>query len=104
MALKQENSRNSLSKIQWCWLAFCLMGIFITNSICWAKSERARLKSYKKMALSAMFRRAKIVWNRLLICSVLAVLGKHGITEGILVIDDKNHCRSKNLEKVALFT
>ncbi|BBI17684.1 transposase [Neochlamydia sp. S13] len=100
VALKQKNPHNNLSKIQWCWLAFCLMGILVTNSICWAKFERAGLKSYKKMALSAMFRCAKIAWNSLLICSVRAVLHKHGITEGVLVIDDKDHSRSKNAEKL----
>ncbi|BBI17820.1 Uncharacterized protein NCS13_1_1625 [Neochlamydia sp. S13] len=52
------------------------------------------------MALSAMFRRAKIAWERLLICSVLEVVRKHGITEGVLIIDDKDHSRSKNAEKL----
>lgn len=32
---------NSLSLIQKSWLSFCITAVFITNSVCRAKSERA---------------------------------------------------------------
>lgn len=47
-ALKSENSNCSLSKSQMRWLGFCLMGILITNSVAWAKFERASLGAYTK--------------------------------------------------------
>jgi DDE superfamily endonuclease len=87
-----------LSKCQRFWLGFCLMGILMTNSIAWQKFERASLKTYTKQAISKMFRWSKISWNKLLDYSVKMILCKHGITNGTLVVDDKNHDRSKNAE------
>jgi hypothetical protein len=85
-----------LSKCQRFWLGFCLMGILMTNSIAWAKFERVSLKEYAKRALSKMFKHTKINWNKLMESSVRTILKKYGITNGILVIDDKDHPRSKN--------
>jgi hypothetical protein len=81
-----------LSKCQRFWLGFCLMGILMTNSIAWQKFERAIFKTYTKQAIS------KISWNELLDYSVKMILRKHGITNGTLVVDDKDHDRSKNAE------
>ena len=58
-----------LTDLQRIWLGFCLMGILLTNSVCWAKFERASLGSYKIAALSWMFREAKIAWNYFLLAS-----------------------------------
>jgi hypothetical protein len=99
-AIKEENQNYRLSTIQKTWLAFCLMGILITNSICWQKFERAGFKRYTRLGLSAMFRRARIPWNRLLVCSVRSILKKYGIKEGILIIDDKDHSRSKGAKRL----
>lgn len=52
----------------------------------------------RKQALSKMFRYTKIDWNKLLESSVRATLRKHGIKRGTLVVDDKDHDRSKNAE------
>jgi DDE superfamily endonuclease len=87
-----------LSKCQCLWIGFCLMGILMTNSIAWAKFERVSLKEYTKQALSKMFKYSKINWNKLLECSVRMILKKYGITNGTLVVDDKDHARSKNAE------
>lgn len=87
-----------LSRCQRFWIGFCLMGILMTNSIAWAKFERVSLKEYTKQALSKMFKYSKINWNKLLESSVRMILKRHGITNGILVIDDKDHARSKNAE------
>ena len=42
----------------------------------------------------------KIAWNRLLICSAKMILKKFKISQGVLLIDDKNHERSKKTEKI----
>lgn len=95
-ALKSENSDFSLSRSQVIWLGFCLMGILITNSVAWAKFERASLGAYTKKAISKMFRHSKIPWEKLLIVSLKVILKKYNIVKGILIIDDKDHMRSKN--------
>ena len=93
-------SSHRLSKCQRYWIGFCLMGILMTNTIAWAKFERISLKKYTKQALSKMFRWAKVDWSKLLEASTKMILKKYGITHGTLVIDDKDHARSKNAEKL----
>jgi hypothetical protein len=82
------------------WLAFCLMGMMITNSVCWAKFERASLGEYALAALSWMLRHAKIPWDILLQASVKAILHKYHITEGILVSDDTEKKRAKVTKRI----
>ncbi|MFQ5821983.1 MAG: transposase [Candidatus Heimdallarchaeota archaeon] len=79
---------------------FCIMAILITNSVCWAKFERASLEKYSVAALSWMFRHSKIPWDLLLCMSVRAILHRFEITEGILVIDDSDKKRSKKTNKI----
>jgi hypothetical protein len=61
--LKIYEPELGLSRIQRGWLGFCLMGIILTNSVCWTKFERASLGKYKVGALSWMFRQASLPWN-----------------------------------------
>lgn len=100
-AIKEYKPASELSRIQKGWLAFCIMGILITNSVCWAQSERAGLGQYSKAALSWMFRHSKIPWQLLLRMSVIVILRRYGITKGILVIDDTDKKRSKSTKKIA---
>jgi hypothetical protein len=84
-----------LSALQRAWLAFCVTAILVTNSICWARFERASLGTYSLAALSWMFRHAKLPWEHLLVASVRSILTAYGITGGTLVIDDTDKKRSK---------
>ena len=84
-----------LSRRQRLWLSFCLMGILVSNSVCWAKFERASLGNYSLAALSWMFRKSQIPWGLLLHMSVRVLLANDGITHGALVIDDSDKKRSK---------
>ena len=90
-----------LSTIQRSWLGLCLMGILVTNSVCWARFERASLGRYSLAALSWMFRHAKLPWALLLQKSVQVVLRSHGITWGSLVVDDADKERSKSTHRLA---
>jgi hypothetical protein len=90
-----------LSFAQRSWLGFCLMGILITNTVCWAKFERAGLGRYSLAALSWMFRHAKIPWELLLQMSVQVILRRYGITEGCLCLDDSDKGRSKVTKNIA---
>lgn len=92
---------SGLSFAQRHWLGFCLMGIVITNTVCWAQFERASLGRYSLAALSWMFRHTKIPWARLLQLSVQVILHRYGITEGCLCLDDSDKGRSKVAQKIA---
>ena len=99
-AISQHKSQKRLSTTQKYWLAFCLMGILATKSVCWAKFERVSFGQYGTAALSWVFHHASIPWKLLLRCSVGLILNHYGITQGTLVIDDSDNKRSKNTTKI----
>jgi hypothetical protein len=100
-AIRQAHPHAGMSAMQRTWLAFCLTAILVTDSICWARFERASLGAYSMAALSWMFRHSKLPWDHLLVASVRVILRSHGITSGILVIDDTDNPRSKSAQKLA---
>ena len=89
-----------LSKAQRGWLSFCLMGILLSNSVCWAAFERVGLGGYQQAALSWMFRGSKLLWPLLLHVSIMLVLRRYGITEGVLVGDDSDRQRAKVTQRI----
>jgi hypothetical protein len=95
--LKPNAKLTSLQKI---WLGFCLTGMLLTNSVCWAKFERASLGDHKIATLSWMFRKGKISWGYLLSASVTLILEQYGITEGVLVLDESDRARSKRTKRI----
>ena len=99
-ALGKLKPNAKLTQLQRIWLGFCLTGVLLTNSVCWAKFERASLGDYKIAALSWMFREAKVAWEHLLLASVTLVLERHGITEGVLVLDESDRSRSKRTKRI----
>ena len=100
-AIREHSPGQGLSALQRAWLAFCLTAILVTNSICWARFERASLGTYSLAALSWMFRHAKIPWEALLVTSVRVILRHYGIPSGTLVIDDTDNKRSKLAKTLA---
>src|SRR5262249_58881574 len=100
-AIGEHSPGQGMSALQRAWLSFCLTAILVTNSICWARFERASLGTYSLAALSWMFRHAKIPWEHLLVASVRSILKAYGITGGTLVIDDTDKKRSKAAQTLA---
>jgi hypothetical protein len=98
--LQAQDPNLKLSRIQRRWLGFCLMGIILTNSICWARFERMSLGQYKIAALSWMFRQSKVPWAMLLQMGVRVILKRYGITKGVLATDDSDHQRSKKTPRL----
>ena len=92
LSLKEQDESCELTVTQSLWLGFCLMGILMTNSICWEKFERLSLKNYTKQAISWIFRNSKIKWDLLLVSSVKVILRKYHIEKGKAVSD--NTCKS----------
>ena len=99
-ALGKLKANAKLTALQKSWLGFCLTGILLTNSVCWAKFERASLGDYQIAALSWMFREAKIAWNYLLLANVTVVLERHRLTEGVMVLDESDRSRSKRTQRI----
>src|SRR5712691_12319696 len=93
-AMRAQQPSCGMSAMQRTWLAFCVTAVLVTNSMCWARFERASLGTYSLAALSWMFRHSKMPWEQLLVASVRVVLRHHGLTSGSLVIDDTDNPRS----------
>lgn len=87
--------QRKLSRAQKRWLKYCLMGILLTNKICWAKFEQAGLGEYQSSSLSWIFWWSKIPWEWLLVVSVRLLLARYHIDSGTLVADDTNRNRAK---------
>ena len=100
-AIRAHQPSCGMSAMQRTWLAFCVTAVLVTNSICWARFERASLGMYSLAALSWMFRHSKLPWDALLVASVRVILRYHGITSGHLLIDDTDNARSKAAKALA---
>ena len=95
------NSGYELSWIQRKWLALCLVGVWVTGTLCWSKFEQYSLGKYSVSALSWLFRRSKIIWDWLLVAAVRAIVKKYALSSGHLVIDDTDRKRSKSTTEIA---
>src|SRR5216683_5347504 len=100
-AIREHHPSHTMSATQRAWLAFCVTAVLVTNSICWARFERASLGTYSLAALSWMFRHSKMPWDHLLVASVRVILRHHGLTSGSLVIDDTDNQRAKAAKALA---
>jgi hypothetical protein len=87
-AIRESHPSHTMSATQRAWLAFCVAAVLVTNSMSWARFERASFGTYALAASSWMFRHSKMPWDQRLVASVRVILRHHGITSGNLVIDD----------------
>jgi hypothetical protein len=90
-----------LSLIQRAWLVTVLMGIVVTDKLCWAVFERRGLNQFTQDQLRWMFKKAQMAWSSLLYCSVRVVLAHYGINSGTLVLDETDKHRAKVTKKIA---
>ena len=95
-SMEKYDSNMKITRIQKSWLGFCIMAIFMTRTVCWAKFERACLSMRSSAAISWMFRHATIPWEILLSISTMVIITKFGITHGRLAIDETDKKRSKS--------
>lgn len=101
-ALAARGSGRGLSNKQRRGLSYCMMGMICTNSVCWARFERAGLGGYKRSALSEMFCHSPLEWLHILHSSIDNILHEYGITDGILVLDDSEKQRAKVTTQIHL--
>src|SRR4249919_3523346 len=69
-AIRAPHPSHTMSATQRAWLAFCLTAVLVTNSMCWARFERASLGTYALAAWSWMLRPSKRPWDHLLVARV----------------------------------
>jgi hypothetical protein len=100
-AIRAHSPSHGMSARQRAWLACCVTAVLVTNSICWARFERASLGSSSLAALSWMFRHSKMPWDELLVASVRGSLRHYGLHSGSLVLDDTDNKRAKAAHTLA---
>ena len=100
ISISGEHADFHITRTQKLWLSFCLTGILLTNTVCWARFERASFGGWLEPALSWMFRSSKLDWSKLLKGSINVLLKKYGIEEGSLELDDTERERSKNAKQI----
>ena len=98
--LHQRYPEQYLSGIQQKWLSFCLTGMLLTGTLCWAEFERMGLGVYRIGALSWMFRKSKLPWSDLFQASISLLLFIFKLMGGILVLDDSDHRRAKTTSRI----
>ena len=98
--LCQRHPEYHLSGIQQKWLSFCLTGMLLTGTLCWAAFERMGLGGYRIGGLSWMFRNAKLPWSHLFQASFSVLMGILQIKSGVLILDDSDHRRAKTTSRI----
>ena len=100
-AIREQSPSHGMSAMQRTCLAFCVTAVLVTNSICWARFERASLGTYALAAWSWMFRHSQMPWDELWVASVRVILRPEGIPSGSLVIDDTDNLRAQSAKALA---
>jgi hypothetical protein len=100
-AIKKQSPDKSLTRLQSHWLSFVILGLLVTNSLCWKRFEKFSVGRYSTAGLSWMFCKARIAWELILQASVIHLFSAYGIKSGVLVLDDSDKERSKNTTEIA---
>lgn len=87
-AIKLQSPDAALTRIQRYWLSFVILGLLVTNTLCWARFERFSCGTHAISSICWMFKKAKVAWDLLLYASVTKIIEHYGIKSGVLVIDD----------------
>lgn len=98
--IKELSNGKGLSKTQRIWLGFVLSAIIVSNTICWAVFERMCCNKHGTAKLIGMFWRAKLPWDKLMIASIRMLIRRYDLDDGILLLDDSDKRRSKNVRKI----
>jgi hypothetical protein len=99
-AVQKIDPEAGLTRIQKGWLGFCVLGVMVTNSVCWKRFERAGMGRRTHASLSWMFRQTNRFWKDVLRASVTVIVEEYGIPGGIAVIDETDKPRSKSTKRL----
>jgi hypothetical protein len=90
------DGHEGLTNSQKDWLSFCMIGAIVTNSLCWAKFERATTNNRSKARTSYMFCNSSMPWDLLYNAGIRCIFKKYKVKTGRLILDDTDCERSKN--------
>ena len=99
-SLKQLKTGGQLTRLQMVWLSTVIVGVVMTERLCWALFDRRGFNTPGEEALRWMFCQAKISWHLLLQASVNHIIRAYGVKSGVLVIDDTDKKRAKVTKKI----
>ena len=100
-AMREHPPHHALSVTPRAWLACCITAVRVTNSLCWARCERASLGTEALAALSWRLRQRQMPWAHLLVASVRGILRHPGLTSGNLSLDAPDNPRSPSAQALA---
>ena len=60
--IKSKSPDQKLSRLQCNWLGFIILGLLVTNSLCWSKFARFSIGKYIASSICCMFKKASIAW------------------------------------------
>lgn len=99
--IKREDPSKQLSRLQKCWISFVLLGVIVTNTVCWSRIAKFSVESYKATTFSWFFKKSLIAWESLLRASVKKLIENYNIKTCVLVIDDSDIERSRRTKRIA---
>lgn len=100
-AIRAHQPSGGRSAMPRTWRACWGTAVVVTNSMCWARVERARLGTSSLAALWWRCRHRKRPGDPRLVASVRVSLRHHGIPAGRRVLDDTDKPRSKSATPLA---
>jgi hypothetical protein len=59
-AIKEQSPDAALTRIQRYWLSFVILGLLVTNTLCWARFERFSCGTYAMSSICWMFKKQKL--------------------------------------------
>jgi hypothetical protein len=89
-----------MTRLQSGMLCFVLLGMLVTQSLCWARLERGSGGAVRSGALSKWLYHGMKVWSHILRASTRVLMKRYGVVSGVLAIDDTDRGRSKNTTRI----
>ncbi len=99
-SLKKLNPSAKLTHRQRINLSVLIVGIVVTETLCWAMFERRSLGLFKSTGLSWIFKKAKISWQLMLQASLINIVTHYNVRLGSLMLDDTGKKRAKKTSRI----
>ena len=78
-SLQKDSPESGLTRLQCYWLSFVIMGLLVTNSLCWKRFERYSVGNYRDSALSGFVRQGipPLYFDGFILLSQLGIFQKN---------------------------
>lgn len=96
----KADGNGPMTRLQSGMLCFVLLGMLVTQSLCWARLERGSGGIVRSGALSKWLHHGMKVWNHILRTSNRVLIKRYKVMSGVLAIDDTDRGRSKSTTRI----